>query len=208
MKLEVLNIQGENTGRSVELPENVFGVEPNEHAVYLVVKQYLANQRQGTHKSKERGEVAGSTKKLKRQKGTGTARFGDIKNPIFRGGGRVFGPRPRNYSSKLNKKVKRLARNSALSSKLSAGEIIIVEDFSFDSPKTKGYINILDSLKVNGEKTLLVTSDYEREVLLSCRNIPGSQVMRAIDLNTYDILKARKLILSEGAVSKIIETLN
>ncbi|MCH2083338.1 MAG: 50S ribosomal protein L4 [Saprospiraceae bacterium] len=208
MKLEVLNIQGESTGRSVELPENVFGVEPNEHAVYLVVKQYLANQRQGTHKSKERGEVAGSTKKLKRQKGTGTARFGDIKNPIFRGGGRVFGPRPRNYSSKLNKKVKRLARNSALSSKLSAGEIIIVEDFSFDSPKTKGYINILDSLKVNGEKTLLVTSDYEREVLLSCRNIPGSQVMRAIDLNTYDILKARKLILSEGAVSKIIETLN
>lgn len=208
MKLEVLNIQGENTGRSVELPENVFGVEPNEHAVYLVVKQYLANQRQGTHKSKERGEVAGSTKKLKRQKGTGTARFGDIKNPIFRGGGRVFGPRPRNYSSKLNKKVKRLARNSALSSKLSAGEIIIVEDFSFDSPKTKEYINILDSLKVNGEKTLLVTSDYEREVLLSSRNIQGSHVMRATDLNTYDILKARKLILSEGAVSKIIETLN
>lgn len=208
MKLEVLNIQGENTGRSVELPENVFGVEPNEHAVYLVVKQYLANQRQGTHKSKERGEVAGSTKKLKRQKGTGTARFGDIKNPIFRGGGRVFGPRPRNYSSKLNKKVKRLARNSALSSKLSAGEIIIVEDFSFDSPKTKEYINILDCLKVNGEKTLLVTSDYEREVLLSCRNIQGSHVMRATDLNTYDILKARKLILSEGAVSKIIETLN
>jgi len=208
MKLEVLNIQGENTGRSVELPENVFGVEPNEHAVYLVVKQYLANQRQGTHKSKERGEVAGSTKKLKRQKGTGTARFGDIKNPIFRGGGRIFGPRPRNYSSKLNKKVKRLARNSALSSKLSAGEIIIVEDFSFDSPKTKEYINILDSLKVNGEKTLLVTSDYEREVLLSCRNIQGSHVMRATDLNTYDILKARKLILSEGAVSKIIETLN
>ena len=208
MKLEVLNIQGENTGRSVELPENVFGVEPNEHAVYLVVKQYLANQRQGTHKSKERGEVAGSTKKLKRQKGTGTARFGDIKNPIFRGGGRIFGPRPRNYSSKLNKKVKRLARNSALSSKLSAGEIIIVEDFSFDSPKTREYINILDSLKVNGEKTLLVTSDYEREVLLSCRNIQGSHVMRATDLNTYDILKARKLILSEGAVSKIIETLN
>jgi large subunit ribosomal protein L4 len=208
MKLEVLNIQGGNTGRSVELPENVFGVEPNEHAVYLVVKQYLANQRQGTHKSKERGEVAGSTKKLKRQKGTGTARFGDIKNPIFRGGGRIFGPRPRNYSSKLNKKVKRLARNSALSSKLSAGEIIIVEDFSFDSPKTKEYINILDSLKVNGEKTLLVTSDYEREVLLSCRNIQGSHVMRATDLNTYDILKARKLILSEGAVSKIIETLN
>ena len=208
MKLEVLNIQGENTGRSVELPENVFGVEPNEHAVYLVVKQYLANQRQGTHKSKERGEVAGSTKKLKRQKGTGTARFGDIKNPIFRGGGRVFGPRPRNCSSKLNKKVKRLARNSALSSKLSAGEIIIVEDFSFDSPKTKEYINILDCLKVNGEKTLLVTSDYEREVLLSSRNIQGSHVMRATDLNTYDILKARKLILSEGAVSKIIETLN
>ncbi len=208
MKLEVLNIQGGSTGRSVELPENVFGVEPNEHAVYLAVKQYLAHQRQGTHKSKERGEVAGSTKKIKRQKGTGTARAGDIKSPIFRGGGRIFGPRPRTYTIKLNKKVKRLARNSALSSKMADGNLIIVEDFSFDSPKTKEYVNILNSLNANGEKTLLVTSDYEKEVYLSCRNVQGSDVLRAVDLNTYDILKAKKIILAEGAVGKIIETLN
>ncbi|MCI5081864.1 MAG: 50S ribosomal protein L4 [Saprospiraceae bacterium] len=208
MKLEVLNIQGGSTGRSVELPENVFGVEPNEHAVYLAVKQYLAHQRQGTHKSKERGEVAGSTKKIKRQKGTGTARAGDIKSPVFRGGGRIFGPRPRTYTIKLNKKVKRLARNSALSSKMADGNLIIVEDFSFDSPKTKEYVNILNSLNANGEKTLLVTSDYEKEVYLSCRNVQGSDVLRAVDLNTYDILKAKKIILAEGAVGKIIETLN
>ena len=208
MKLEVLNVQGEKTGRSIDLPAEIFGVEPNEHVVYLAVKQYLANQRQGTHKSKERGEIAGSTKKLKRQKGTGTARFGDIKNPIFRGGGRIFGPKPRNYRQKLNKKVKSLARKAALSSKAAAGELLIVEDFSFDLPKTKEYINILDCLNVNGKKTLHVTADYEKEVLLSSRNLKKSSVVRAVDLNTYEILKANTLILSESSVNKIIETLN
>lgn len=206
MKLEVLNIQGEKTGRSVDLPEDIFGVEPNEHAVYLAVKQYLANQRQGTHKAKERGEVAGSTRKIKRQKGTGTARAGDIKSPIFRGGGRIFGPRPRKYTVRLNKKVKRLARKSALSSKAAGGNILVVEDFSFEAPKTKEYINILQQLAVNGEKTVLVTSDFEKEVYLSSRNVPKTQTIRATDLNTYEIMNAGKLILSEGAVEKIKET--
>jgi large subunit ribosomal protein L4 len=207
MKLEVVNIQGQPTGRDVELPEDIFGVEPNEHAVYLAVKQYLANQRQGTHKSKERNEVAGSTRKIKRQKGTGTARAGDIKNPIFRGGGRIFGPRPRNYGLRLNKKVKRLARLSALSGKASAGEIVVVEDFSFESPKTKEYINILDALKVKDTKSLLVTVDYEKTLYLSSRNLKKSSVVRASDLNTYDILNAGSLILSEGAIDKIKESM-
>ncbi len=207
MKVDVLNIQGEKTGRAVELPENIFGVEPNEHAVYLSVKQYLANQRQGTHKAKERGEIAGSTRKLKRQKGTGTARAGDIKNPLFRGGGRVFGPRPRNYSFRLNRKLKRLARKSALSSKANAGQIIVVEDFSFESPRTKEYINILNSLQVNGRRSLLVTADFEKEVYLSSRNLQESSVTRANDLNVYDILHAQALVLSEGAVEKIKEAL-
>ncbi|MEZ5042269.1 MAG: 50S ribosomal protein L4 [Saprospiraceae bacterium] len=206
MKLEVLNIQGEKTGRSVDLPEDIFGIEPNEHAVYLAVKQFLANQRQGTHKAKERGEVAGSTRKLKRQKGTGTARAGDIKSPVFRGGGRIFGPRPRNYSFKLNKKVKRLARKSVLSDKAAAGKILIIEDFSFQSPKTKEFINILQKLDVAGEKTVFVTSDFEKEVYLSSRNVPKTQTMRAADLNTYDIMNAGKLIFSEGAIDKIKET--
>ena len=206
MKLEVFNIKGEKTGRSVELPDEIFGVEPNEHAVYLAVKQYLANQRQGTHKSKERGEVAGSTRKLKRQKGTGTARAGDIKNPVFRGGGRIFGPRPRSYGFKLNKKVKRLARASALSSKAADGQILVVEDFSFEAPRTKEYVNILRTLQVAGEKCILVTPDHEKEVYLSGRNLPSAGVVRAQDLNTYQILNAGKLILSEGAVDKIKET--
>ncbi len=206
MKLEVLNIQGEKTGRSVDLPEDIFGIEPNEHAVYLAVKQFLANQRQGTHKAKERGEVAGSTRKLKRQKGTGTARAGDIKNPVFRGGGRIFGPRPRKYTVRLNKKVKRLARKSALSDKAAAGNILIVEDFSFEAPKTKEFINILQQLEVNGQKTVLVTSDFEKEVYLSSRNLPKTETVRATDLNTYEIMNAGKLILSEGAVEKIKET--
>ena len=206
MKLEVLNIQGEKTGRSVDLPEDIFGVEPNEHAVYLAVKQFLANQRQGTHKAKERGEVAGSTRKLKRQKGTGTARAGDIKNPVFRGGGRIFGPRPRKYTVRLNKKVKRLARKSALSDKAAAGNILVVEDFSFEAPKTKEFINILQQLDVNGQKTILVTSDFEKEVYLSSRNVPKTETVRATDLNTYEIMNAGKLILSEGAVEKIKET--
>lgn len=206
MKLEVLSIQGENTGRSVDLPSEIFGVEPNEHAVYLAVKQYLANQRQGTHKSKERNEVAGSTRKLKRQKGTGTARFGDIKNPIFRGGGRIFGPRPRNYSKKLNHKVKQLARKSALSGKASSGQIVVVEDFAFDTPKTKEFVNILNKLNLSGQKTLLVTPEFEKTVFLSGRNVPNARVVRAQDLNTYEILNTNTLILSEGSVEKIKET--
>ncbi len=208
MKVEVLNIQGEKTGRSIELPDDVFGIEPNEHSVYLSVKQYLANQRQGTHKAKERGEVAGSTRKIKRQKGTGTARFGDIKNPLFRGGGRVFGPRPRNYSQKLNKKVKRLAKKSALSGKLAEGKLFVIEDFSFDSPKTKEYINILKNLNAATERSILVTSDYEKEVFLSSRNLKKSAVVKADELNTYQILLANSVILSEGSVETIVKSLN
>lgn len=206
MKLEVHNIQGEKTGREVELPAEIFAVEPNDHAVYLVVKQYLANQRQGTHKSKERNEVAGSTRKIKRQKGTGTARAGDIKSPVFRGGGRIFGPRPRNYGFKLNKKVKSLARNSALSTKASAGEIMVVEDFSFEAPKTREFVNILDKLQLVDKKTLLVTADYEKEVMLSGRNLKNTEVIRATDIHPYNILHANTVVLSEGAVEKIVET--
>jgi len=206
MKLDVLNIQGEKTGRSVELPEDIFGIEPNEHAVYLAVKQFLANQRQGTHKAKERNEVAGSTRKIKRQKGTGTARFGDIKNPIFRGGGRVFGPRPRTYSIKLNKKTRRLARKSALARKAGQGQIIVVEDFSFEAPKTSAYANILRSLQVEGGKSILVTGDFEREVYLSSRNLRQAGVLRAADLGTYDIMNTGVLVLSESAIDKIKES--
>ncbi len=207
MKLEVLNIQGEKTGRSVDLPDSVFGVEPNEHAVYLAVKLYLANQRQGTHKAKERSEVSGSTRKLHRQKGTGGSRKGDINNPLYRGGGRVFGPRPRNYGFKLNKKVKLLARRSALSAKAAAGQILVVEDFSFESPRTKKFLEIMHNLGVSGKKTVFVTSDMEKEVLLSSRNVPKTQVTRALDLNTYQVLNSSALVLSEGAIGKIVEKL-
>jgi len=206
MKLEVLNIQGQKTGREVDLPEDIFGVEPNEHAVYLAVKQYLANQRQGTHKAKERSDVSGSTRKLKRQKGTGTARAGDIKNPLFRGGGRVFGPRPRSYSIRLNKKVRRLARKSVLSAKAASGEILVVEDFSFEAPRTREFVNILNNLQLAGKKAILVTSDFEKEVYLSSRNLKKSSVVRASDLNTYAIMNTHALVLSESAVEKIKET--
>lgn len=205
MKLDVLNIQGEKTGRSVELPDEVFGIEPNEHAVYLAVKQYLANQRQGTHKSKERSEIAGSTRKLKRQKGTGTARSGDIKSPVFRGGGRVFGPKPRDYSFRLNKKLKRLARKSALSGKAGSGRILVIEDFAFEAPKTKEYRKIMQNLKVEDQKCILVTGDFERELFLSSRNLPSAHVVRAADLNTYDILNANMLVLSESSIDKIVQ---
>ena len=203
MKLEVLNIEGSKTGKSVDLPEEIFGIEPNEHAVWLAVKAYLANQRQGTHKAKERNEIAGSRKKLHRQKGTGGSRKGDIKNPLFRGGGRIFGPKPRDYSQKLNKKVRRLARYSALSAKVASGEILILEDFSFDAPKTKMYIGILDALEQKGKKTLLVTTEHEKNVYLSSRNLQNTEVRRAQDLSTYDILHANTLILSEGSIAKI-----
>ncbi len=207
MKIEVLNKQGEQTGRSVELPDDIFGIEPNEHVVYLAVKQYLANQRQGTHKAKERSEMSGSTRKLHRQKGTGGSRKGDINNPLYYGGARVFGPKPRDYSQKLNKKVKRLARKSALSNKAAQGRILVVEDFSFDSPKTKMYKEILSKLSLSGQKTLVVTADYEPHLHLSSRNLQESAVVRAADLNTYEILKAQTLVLAEGAVEKIKQSL-
>lgn len=203
MKLEVLNIQGSSTGKSVDLPDEIFGIEPNEHVVWLAVKAYLANQRQGTHKAKERGEIKGSTKKLHRQKGTGGSRKGSIKSPIFRGGGRIFGPKPRNYRQKLNKKTARLARYSALSSKVATNEVLVLEDFSFDAPQTRAYVEILNALNQGGKKTLLVTTDYERNVYLSSRNLPKAEVRRAQDLNTYDILHANTVILSEGAIAKI-----
>jgi large subunit ribosomal protein L4 len=202
MKLDVLNINGQSTGRSVEMPEDIFGVEPNAHAVYLAVKQYNAAQRQGTHKAKERWEIARTTKKLKRQKGTGTARAGSMKSPVFRGGGRVFGPKPRDYDFKVNKKVKDLARNSALSHKMSSGSIIVVEDFTMDSPSTKGYLNILNALNVNG-KSLLLTQDVNKNVYLSGRNIPKVNVQCVKDANTFDLLNADVLIISEKAVEKL-----
>jgi len=206
MKLEVYNIEGQQTGRQIELPEDIFGVEPNEHAVYLAVKQYLANQRQGTHKAKERGEIAGSTRKIKRQKGTGTARAGSIKSPVFRGGGRIFGPRPRTYGIKLNKKVKTLARKSALSTKMSAGSIKVIEDFTFEAPKTKAFQNILKSLEVDQQKTLVVTGDLDKMVYLSCRNLPKASVARAQDLGTYEVMAAKNLLISEGALEKLKES--
>ncbi len=203
MKLDVLNIQGEKTGRVVELPEEIFGIEPNEHAVYLAVKQYLAHQRQGTHKSKERGEVAGSTRKIKRQKGTGTARAGDIKNPLFRGGGRMFGPKPHKYTVGLNKKVKRLARKSVLADKLAKGKLVILEDFTFEAPKTKEFVNILNNLGLKSGRSLLVTNETDRMLYLSSRNVPKADVTRADDLNTYEVLKTGTLIFSESAVERL-----
>jgi large subunit ribosomal protein L4 len=208
MELSVLNIKGEDTGKKVTLSDEVFGIEPNQHVVYLDVKQYLANQRQGTHKSKERAEVSYSTKKIKRQKGTGGARAGSIKSPVFVGGGRAFGPKPRDYSFKLNKKVKALARKSVLSAKAQANSISVVEDFTFESPKTKQYLSLLDALSLAGKKTLLITADYDKNVYLSGRNIPKTNIMPAGDINTYDLINAEVLVISEGAVSKIENLLN
>ncbi|GAA5221833.1 50S ribosomal protein L4 [Membranihabitans marinus] len=203
MKIDVLNTNGESLGRSIELPENIFAVEPNEHAVYLAVKHYLKNQRQGTHKAKERSEVAGSTRKIKKQKGTGTARAGDIKNPLFRGGGRVFGPRPRAYNSKLNAKLKKVARNSALSSKALGGNVSVVEDFTFDKPSTKSFVEVLKNLKVSEQKVLLVTGDYDKNLYLSGRNFPKVQVVEARNLNTYEIMNANVLLFAESALNGI-----
>jgi large subunit ribosomal protein L4 len=203
MKLDILNIEGKSTGRSVELPDDIFGVEPNDHAVYLAVKQYHANQRQGTHSSKGRSEVAGSTRKIKRQKGTGTARAGDIKNPIFRGGGRLFGPKPRDYSFKLNKKVKTLAKKSALSSKAAGGHIMVVEDFTFDAPKTREFSSVLKNLELNGSKVLFVTADHDRNLYLSGRNLQQARIMEAKDVSTYDVLNAGKLVLSESSIQRL-----
>jgi large subunit ribosomal protein L4 len=207
MNVAVLKNNGEETGRKVSLSKDIFSIEPNDHAIYLDVKSYLANQRQGTHKSKERAEVAGSTRKIKKQKGSGTARAGSIKSPVFRGGGRVFGPRPRNYSFKLNKKVKDLARKSALSYKAQEKAISILEDFSFDSPKTKDYLAMLNSLSLSDKKTLLVLPESNKNIVLSGRNIQNSKIITAAQINTYDVLNADTLVLVESSVEKIEQTL-
>ncbi|MCU0390701.1 MAG: 50S ribosomal protein L4 [Thermoflexibacter sp.] len=207
MELAVLNTSGKETGKVVTLSDAVFGIEPNDHAIYLDVKQFLANQRQGTHKSKERNEVSGSTKKLKKQKGTGGARAGSVKNPQFKGGGRIFGPRPRDYSFKLNKKLKQLARRSALAYKAKESSITILENFSFAAPKTKEYLQLLSALSLADKKTLLVVPNYNSNVYLSSRNLQNAKVVTADSLNTHDILHAQNLILCEGSVEKINQML-
>ncbi len=206
MELAVYNSEGKATSKKVKLSDEVFSIEPNDHAIYLDVKQYLAAQRQGTHKSKERAEIARTTKKLKRQKGTGGARAGSMKSPLFRGGGRVFGPRPRDYSIAVNKKVKALARKSALSYKAKENNIIVLEDLNFDMPKTSRYTDILNALKVADKKTLLVVADHNKNVYLSSRNLTAAKVVTASELTTYDILNASNLLLAEGSVTKL-ETL-
>ncbi len=203
MKVAVLDIKGKDTGRKVELSKEVFGIEPNEHAIYLDVKQYLAHQRQGTHKAKERAEIAGSTRKIKKQKGTGTARAGSIKSPVFRGGGRIFGPRPKDYTQKLNKNVKRLARKSALSQKSLDKALVVVEDFNFETPKTKDFVNVLQSLGVADKKSLVILGDNDNNVYLSSRNLKGSEVVKNSELSTYKILNAKSLVLTESAVEGI-----
>lgn len=203
MKAAVLDIKGKDTGRKVSLNKAIYEIEPNDHAVYLDVKQYLANQRQGTHKSKERAEITGSTRKIKKQKGTGTARAGSIKSPVFRGGGRAFGPRPRNYSFKLNKKLKSLARKSAFTIKAKEKAIVVLEDFSFDAPKTSAYSDMMSNLGFDGKKTLLVLGDSNKNVYLSSRNLQHTNVVIASELSTYNILNSGTVLLTEGAVEKI-----
>jgi large subunit ribosomal protein L4 len=207
MEVNVVNVSGKETGAKVQLSDSVFGIEPNDHAIYLDVKQYLANQRQGTHKAKQRNEIAGSTRKLYKQKGTGGARAGSIKSPLFNGGGRVFGPQPRDYSFKLNKKLKSLARKSALSYKAKDSSIVVVEDFTFDTIKTKSYIQLQNDLKVSDVKTLLVLGAANNNVYLSGRNLKGTKVIVADQLNTYDVLNAGKLILTTGALKTLEEAL-
>ena len=208
MELSVYNIKGEDTGRKVQLNDDIYGIEPNEHVMYLAVRQYLADQRQGTHKSKERSELSGSTRKLFRQKGTGGARRGDINSPLLRGGARVFGPKPRDYRFKLNKKVKVLARKSALSSKITDGAIRVVEDFTFDAIKTKQMVQVLDSFKFNGNRNLFVFAEPNKNVVLSARNIQRTEVALARNLSTYDILKAKNIFLTESALQPIVDVLN
>ena len=204
MELAVYNIKGEDTGRKVTLNDEIFAIaEPNEHVVYLDVKQFLANQRQGTHKAKERSEIAGSTKKLGRQKGGGGARHGDIKSPLFHGGGRVFGPRPRNYSFKLNKKMKALARRSALTYKAQNNQIMVIEDIKFDAPKTKEFVNITRNLKLEGQKLLVVLNGQERNLYLSLRNVPTAQLVTASDINTYRVLDNRMILVTESSVDAL-----
>lgn len=207
MEVNVLNIKGEETGRKVTLNESIFGITPNDHAIYLDVKQYMASQRQGTHKSKERSEISGSTRKLGRQKGGGGARRGDINSPLLVGGARVFGPKPRDYWFKLNKKVKALARKSALSYKAQANNIVVVEDFTFEAPKTKDFVNVVNNLKVSGKKLLMVLSGADKNVYLSARNLERTNVMVASALNTYKVLDAEALVVTESALKAIEETL-
>ena len=208
MELKVLNIKGKETGRKVKLSADVFGIEPNDHAIYLDVKSHLANKRQGTHKSKERAEIKGSTRKIKKQKGTGTARAGSIKNPLFKGGGRVFGPTPRDYSQKVNKKVKRLARKSALSLKAKQKSIFIIEDFHLDKPQTQIYIKMLSALGLSDKKSLLVLGELNKNVYLSSRNLKNSNVVITSELNTYGISNANSLIISESSITGLESLLN
>ena len=208
MEAKVLDFNGKDTGRKVQLSDSVFAIEPNNHAVYLDVKQYLANQRQGTHKAKERAEVAGSTRKIKKQKGTGTARAGSAKNPLFKGGGTVFGPRPRSYSFKLNKNLKRLARKSAFSIKAKEANIIVLEDFNFETPNTKNFINVLKALGLEDKKSLFVLGDSNKNVYLSSRNLKASKVISSSELSTYDILNTNSLVLLEGSLEVIEENLS
>jgi len=207
MEVNVLNISGKETGTKVQLSDSIFGIEPNDHAIYLDVKQYLANQRQGTHKSKQRNEIAGSTRKLYKQKGTGGARAGSVKSPLFNGGGRIFGPQPRDYSFKLNKKLKALARKSALTYKAQDNNIVVLEDFNFDSIKTKNYVQLSADLNVTDVKTLLVLGSANENVYLSSRNLKKAKVITADQLNTYDVLNAGKLLLTAGALKTLEEAL-
>ena len=207
MEIAVLNISGKDTGKKVVLNDDVFGVEPNDHAIYLAVKQFMANHRQGTHSSKERSQLSGSTRKIKRQKGTGTARAGDIKSPIFRGGARVFGPHPRDYHFKLNKKLRKIARLSALSYKAKDESIFVLEDFNFEAPKTKSMVELLSNLKADNDKTLLVLKDLNKNVYLSTRNLTGVKIVRVSDLNTYDILDAKKMLIVESSIDAFSELL-
>ncbi|MCC9017208.1 MULTISPECIES: 50S ribosomal protein L4 [Flavobacterium] len=208
MEVKVLDFNGKDTGRKVQLSDSVFAIEPNNHAVYLDVKQYLANQRQGTHKAKERAEVTGSTRKIKKQKGTGTARAGSIKNPLFKGGGTIFGPRPRSYSFKLNKGLKRLARKSAFSIKAKESNIIVLEDFNFEAPNTKNFINVLKALGLENKKSLFVLGESNKNVYLSSRNLKASNVVTSSELSTYAILNTNNLVLLEGSLELIEENLS
>ena len=208
MKLAVHNIKGKETSKKVDLSKEIFGVEPNDHAIYLDVKQYLAAQRTGTHKTKGRSEVKGSRRKIRKQKGSGAARVGDIKNPLFRGGGRVFGPQPRDYSFKVNKKVKRLARKSALSHKAKNNNIIVLEDFTFDKPNTKSYVNFLSNFNLLDNKTILILSKSNKNLLLSSRNLESSRVVLASELNTYDVMNANKLMIMASSINEIEKNFN
>jgi large subunit ribosomal protein L4 len=203
MELEVYNISGQKTAKKAVLDDNIFGIEPNDHAIYLDIKQYMANHRQGTHASKEKGDITGSTKKLKKQKGTGTARFGSIKSPLFKGGGRVFGPQPREYGFKLNKKLKKLARQSALTYKARENGIIVMEDFTLESPKTKNFVSLLKNFDLQGKKVLMVLAGNDTNVYLSSRNIQKTKITDAASINTYDILNANSIIVAESSLKEI-----